>query len=145
MLKSGWKNLDCHRVTAWKSLTFQMTIMVETLQLEDMGKPPLDALFCILCRGTILFPNVKWIFPNHHFQFGRKHSSVFLRKQHFFVSRNWQKNNYCLNVSLIFQEDTAKYQRHLHLEHGVFYNRFGELMINFDDDDKRSWLWILWI
>ena len=79
------------RVTARKSLTFQMTTMVETLQLEDMGKPPLDALFCILCRGTILFPNVKLIFPNHHFQFGTKHSSVFLRKQHFFVSRNWQK------------------------------------------------------
>ena len=47
-----------------------------------------------------------------------------------------QKNNNCLDVSWIFQEDTAKYQRHLRLEHGVFYNRFGELMINYDDVDN---------
>ena len=46
------------------------------------------------------------------------------------------KKNYCLDVTWIFQEDTAKYQRHLRLEHGVFYNRLGELMINYDEDDN---------
>ena len=149
-----------------------MTTMVETLQLENMGKPPLDALFCILCRGTILFPNVNWFllniifkhksepdnipFPNvkfflvmYSFKIGVKlqtkwqkwtfidWSSVSLLKTTFlWIKKLTKNNNNCLVISWIFQEDTAKYQWHLRLEHGVFYNRFGELMINYDDDDN---------
>ena len=61
----------------------------------------------------------------------------FLAENNIFVDQEIdKKNNNCLVISWIFQEDTAKYQRHLRLEHGVFYNRFGELMINYDDDDN---------
>lgn len=45
-----------------KNLTFQILRMAAVVELEHLGKPPEDAIFCLLCRGTIALPDVNYLF-----------------------------------------------------------------------------------
>ena len=35
--------------------------MAAAAELEHLGKPPEDAIFCLLCRGTISLPDVNYL------------------------------------------------------------------------------------
>ena len=46
----------------WTAFTelekFQILRMASVVEMEHLGEPPEDAVFCLLCRGTIALPDV---------------------------------------------------------------------------------------
>ena len=47
--------------TQLENLTFQILRMAAVVELEHLGKPPEEAVFCLLCRGTIALPDVNFL------------------------------------------------------------------------------------